>query len=359
MVKSIGRVLAFALLLVNIFMALLFVLCCYSPLINPLKHPVLSCAGLAFPIFFFIVLAFLFFWLISYKRYSLVSIVTLLICLKPILTYTPFNISSSEIPYDSIKLLSYNTMAFNEGKIDENGKNSILEYIKNSDADIVCIQEFIPGGKLSLKKIEKELSEYKYSHYYKIPDAFNGLGIFSRFPIISAEPIDYESRSNGSIAYKLKVKGDTLVVVNNHFESNKITENDKSIYREMIKDPNKGKVSHGSRLLINKLANASKIRAAQADSVAKYISKHINYPIIVCGDFNDSPLSYTHHAIEEYLKDAFVDSGLGPGISYNQNFFFFRIDHILVSRYMKTKGCTVDRTIKDSDHYPIWCYIGI
>ena len=359
MIKSIGKVLAFVLLSINILMAVIFIFCCYSPLINPISHSILSCAGLAFPIFFFIVLLFLLFWLLTKIKYSLVSVVTILICIKPILTYCPLNIYLSDIPNDAIKVLSYNTMAFDEGKIDENGKNAILEYIKNSDADIVCIQEFTPGAKLTLNKINKTLSEYKYNNYYKFPNTSNGIGIFSRFPILSVEPIKYESGSNGSVAYKLEVYGDTLVVVNNHFESNKLTDNDKIIYKEMIKDPNNSKVSHGSKLLIGKLASASKIRASQADSVVKYISKNINYPIIVCGDFNDSPLSYTHHEIEHYLKDAFVDSGFGPGISYNKNFFYFRIDHILVSRYMKTYSCNVDRRINNSDHYPIWCYLKI
>ena len=48
------------------------------------------------------------------------------------------------------------------------------------------------------------------------------------------------------------MNGDTLLVVNNHLESNKLTEKDKEVYREMMKDPDKQKVSQGSRLLIRK-----------------------------------------------------------------------------------------------------------
>ena len=57
------------------------------------------------------------------------------------------------------------------------------------------------------------------------------------------------------------------------------------------------------------------------------------------------------------MYDAFTESGCGLGISYNQNKFYFRIDNILVSKNLKASGCTVDNSIKDSDHYPIWCYI--
>ena len=84
------------------------------------------------------------------------------------------------------------------------------------------------------------LRDYPYKNYYKISGA-NGLGCYSRFPILSAHPVRYASLNNGSIAYKIKVNGDTLLVVNNHLESNKLTEKDKEVYREMMKDPDKQK----------------------------------------------------------------------------------------------------------------------
>lgn len=114
----------------------------------------------------------------------------------------------------------------------------------------------------------------------------------------------YASLNNGSIAYKIKVNGDTLLVVNNHLESNKLTEKDKEVYREMMKDPDKQKVSQGSRLLIRKLAEASAIRAVQADSIARLVAGYKGGGIIVCGDFNDSPISYTHRVVGEGLNDA-------------------------------------------------------
>ena len=116
-------------------------------------------------------------------------------------------------------------------------------------------------------------------------------------------------------------------------------------------------VQSGARLLIRKLAEASAIRAPQADSIAQEIAAS-RYPyIIVCGDFNDTPISYAHRVIEKGLNDAFTKSGRGLGISYNQNKFYFRIDNILASKNLKPYNCTVDRSIKESDHYPIWCYL--
>ena len=157
--------------------------------------------------------------------------------------------------------------------------------------------------------------------------------------------------------YVLNVNNDTLTLINNHLESNKLTKEDRGMYEDMIKDPNAKKVKTGLRQLIRKLAEASAIRAVQADSIARLGAGYKGGGIIVCGDFNDSPISYTHRVVGEGLNDAFVESGNGFGISYNQNHLYFRIDNILLSKNLKSYRCTVDNTIKSSDHYTIWCYV--
>ena len=126
---------------------------------------------------------------------------------------------------------------------------------------------------------------------------------------------------------------------------------------EILKAPETEKVKSGARLLIRKLAEASAIRAPQADTIAHEIAASPHPYIIVCGDFNDTPISYAHRTIAQDLDDAFTQSGRGLGISYNQNRFYFRIDNILTSKNLRAYNCTVDRSIKESDHYPIWCYI--
>lgn len=155
----------------------------------------------------------------------------------------------------------------------------------------------------------------------------------------------------------LAVNNDTVTLINNHLESNKLTKEDRGMYEDMIKDPNAKKVKTGLRQLVKKLAEASAIRASQADSVNKAITESKYPTIIACGDFNDGSISYTHRILTQKLDDAFTQSGKGLGISYNQNKFYFRIDNILISPNLKAYNCTVDRSIKASDHYPIWCHI--
>lgn len=356
--KYIGKLLGWLLLGVNTLCAFAMLFCAYSSYINPVAHPILSCSGLAFPVTLIINLLFLLFWLVIYRKYALLPAIALLGCAQAIWICLPMNLFQRKAPEESIKFLSYNVMAFNMDKPHtKESPNEVIEYLQNSDADIICLQEYITGAQLKKKEIDRALSAYPYKHFYKIADGLNGLGCYSRYPILSAKPVSYPSKANGSIVYTLKVEDDTLTVINNHLESNKLTSDDRTTYMEMIKDPEAGKVKEGSRKLLGKLADAVPIRAVQADSVASLIRNRKTASVIVCGDFNTSPFSYAHRIIARGLRDAFVQSGCGLGISYNKNGFYFRIDHILISPNLRSYQCTVDKSIKHSDHYPIWCYI--
>lgn len=346
----------------NGLFVLLLVATAYSPYISPTLHPLRSCLGLAFPIFLLINICFLLFWLVirQYKA-ALLPLAGFLLCWGAIRTYVPCNFHTDHLPEGSLKILSYNVMGFNLGK-KVDGKSDILAYLRHSGADILCLQEFAAYSSPYLTKteIDKALSDYPYQRIDKVGNSAistNNIACYSKYPILSARKLDYASDGNGSFVYELKVGKDTLALINNHLESNKLTAEDKQMYTGMLADPKKGKVKSGARLLWGKLAEASAIRAPQADAVAEAIRTSAHSKIIVCGDFNDTPISYARRVIGQDMNDAFTQSGKGLGISYNQNRFYFRIDHILVSKNLRTYNCTVDRSIKDSDHYPIWCYV--
>ena len=80
-----------------------------------------------------------------------------------------------------------------------------------------------------------------------------------------------------------------------------------------------------------------------------------NDPVILTGDFNDSPISYAHRRLASELTDCYIASANGPGISYHYNCFYVRIDNIMCSEHWTPYECRVDNTIKASDHYPIVC----
>lgn len=361
--KHIGKVLTYLILSVNALFVGMLLLTAYSPHIAPTGHPLQSCIGLTFPVFLVINACFLFFWLVVRYKLALLSLIGFLLCYSQIQTYFPINFRTSDIPEKSIKLLSYNTMVFSN-MAKKNGKNPILTYIQESNADIVCMQEYATSETakkhLNEKNIREGFKDYPYRSIKQVGKnnlSNNKLACYSKFPILSSRVVKYNSNYNGSVVYEILVNEDTITVINNHLESNKLTKDDKIVYETMLKEPKVDNVKSGARLLINKLAEASAIRSKQAEVIAEEIAASAHPYIIVCGDFNDSPISYTHRVIAKELDDAFTESGRGLGISYNQNKFYFRIDNILISKNLKAYNCTVDRSIKASDHYPIWCYI--
>lgn len=360
-VRSVGNFLGKVLLVINVLVALLMVLCAFSSYISPYTFPVLSCAGLAFPIFLLLNFLFFAFWLFFNRRYALLPLVVMFVCIGQIRAFLPVNISMKQVPDDAIKILSYNVMFYDSHQPHtEESPNEIVRYIQNSNADIVCLQEASFNNSnskkfLSEKVFRKALSTYPYFSFHK--EKGSGWVCLSRFPILSTRSIPYESVGNGTVAYELKVGNDTLLLVNNHLESNKLSIDDRTAYRDMIIDPKEDKVKTTSKLLIGKVADAVSIRASQADSVAKFIQDSKHKYVVVCGDFNDSSLSYAHRVIGKGLNDAFIDTGNGLGVSYNRYGFYFRIDHIMASESLDLFNCTVDNSIKTSDHYPIWCYI--
>ena len=241
--------------------------------------------------------------------------------------------------------------------------NPIIEYLKESDADIICLQEYaysVPDKKKGIteSEIKGRMSDYKYYRSDKVmKDGEMFLAVFSKYPILSATPIKYKDRYITSMVYDIDVDGKTLTVINNHLESNRLSPEDRAFYDSMIRHFNPEKLDMVKSTLIDKLSSAYLIRAEQADNIARVIdSKHT--PVVVCGDFNDTPISYTYNTVRGSLKDAYQNSGLGPGITYHENKFLFRIDHILHSDNIKSYNATVDK-VKHSDHYPVYVFLDI
>ena len=358
--RSIGKLLSYILLAINALFACLLFSAAYSPFAHPVSSPIQACMGLAFPIFLIVNILFLIFWLLVKYKFALFPLIVLIVCYPQIRSYIPINYQTKEIPEGSIKVLSYNVMNFNGLK----KPNKILQYISQSDADIVCLQEYsvsTNNSHLTAKDIKKAMSKYPYSKVVNLckNSSGNKVALYSKHPILTSKKIDFESQYNGSVVFTLKIEADTLMLINNHLESNKLTKEDKDTFGKMLKEPDAQNVKSGSKQLIKKLAEASAIRSSQAENIAEVIKQSPHKSIVVCGDFNDTPISYTHRVISENLNDAFEKSGKGLGISYNQNRFYFRIDHILTSKNIQAYNCKVDRSIGESDHYPIMTHIKI
>lgn len=336
----------------NVVTVVLMLLIGYSDRINPQEHSFWANAGLAFPVFLVINLCFLAFFLVVRKKYALVPLAGLVLGYSPVRTYCPLNVPR-DVPPGALKVLSYNVQSFVADNPPEGSPNPVLDYVIGSDADIVCLQE----ARLDEAILDAVKGVYEYSDSVFHPSHGECLVLLSKFPIVEKSRIDYKSRSNLSAVFKVKIGRDTVTVVNNHFESTGLSQADRTGFKQMMKgNSDKDTIKAESRRLALKLGEAVKVRAPQVDAVAAYV-KDCRGPVILCGDFNDSPISYARRTLANLLTDCYVATGNGPGISYHHNAFFVRIDNIMCSSHWLPYRCKVDRSIGYSDHYPIYCWL--
>jgi len=258
----------------------------------------------------------------------------------------------------SISIMSYNVRSFNyyEASPVKKSQTFIVDLIHEMETGIVCLQEILihsPPG-FSESKLKSSLSSHPYSHMvFSSPTGHTrryGIGIFSNYPIVNKGEIRFENTHNQCIFIDIRMGTDTIRIYNVHLQSFQLgTTNFKFLTEFERADEDEPFDELQDISLIMKKALVKRSYQAQA------LSEHIHtspYPVIVCGDFNDTPVSYVYHHIRKGLKDAFVEAGRGLGKTYSQIFPSYRIDYILYSRSMKAldfKTMHADY----SDHYPV------
>ena len=356
MVKiKIGNITDTIFIAINIIVIVAMNFCAYTAYLHPTYHPNFSYFGLAFPVFLAANVLFFFFWLLRKNWLVFLPLVGMLACACSVRTFFPINYRP-EAPEGSIKFMSYNVANFGGppmAKVDYD-QNPVVRYMLDSDADIICIQE---GNVAGSSKVAEVLSK---TYPYIMTGSQDGChfnACISKYPVLSSEQIHYESKTNRSYAYKLLIDDDTVLVVNNHFESYQLHTEDRDDYKKIIMHPKNDSTILRFDSLTHKLIAKNRIRGLQADRVAEYIDSVKCKYKIACGDFNDPSLSYTHHRMTRTMNDAFTQSGFGIGYSFNRSGMYFRIDNILVNDNIATYKTKVDNSISESDHYPIISYL--
>ena len=330
--------------LVTIVLLWATVLSTYLP---PDRFPRLSLLGLAFPVFLTADIIFVFVWLLFRARMVWLPLAGLLAVGGFVLDYCPLN-GRGEVPDSTLCVISYNAGAVQGVE----GRDSFWNYLDRMNPDIVCVQEISPTW-FDSKETKDDM---KRLHFNCMGE--KGVYVLSRMPLCKAGvKFQYETKGNGSFACWALHGQDSILVVSNHLESNRLSSADKDEYHQIIHNPNGDVVRHEGRALAGKLARASRLRGPQVDSLCALATDYARYPLLVCGDFNDTPISYTYQRLSRVLTSAFRQSGTGMGFSFNQDEFFVRIDHVFFSRHFESTKTLIDRHIYLSDHYPIVTYL--
>jgi endonuclease/exonuclease/phosphatase family metal-dependent hydrolase len=313
------------------------------PFLAPKIFPFLSVLTLFMPLFFILNGLFFVYWGIQFKKRMILSGLVLLMGITFINKFYKF--SAKEYPENEkdFTVMSYNVRLFNVFKWLErdNVPEKILTFINDKNPDILCIQEYSNSAKIDLKV---------YRHKYIFMDGNQiktGQAVFSKFPIIDQGNIVFPNSNNNVVFADIKKGKDIIRVYNMHLQSIKISPDVNEI-NDNIDNIDQGK----SQRLYSRISKAFKQQQQQAEIIKEH-KKNCRYPIIICGDMNNSAFSYVYRNIKGKLKDSFEEAGKGFGATYKFRYYPARIDYIFADDKMMVKKFESFPEFENSDHYPI------
>ena len=334
--------------------------------ISPKYLHFLAFAGFLFPVFWVLNLAMVIFNLAN-KNYKLFigGIILCVITLGQISDIYQFGVFSRSDQNDKgvIKVMSFNTRMFDYyGWTGEKNVNEkVFDFIRQENPDIVCFQEFFSYSRkpqFAEHHIISRLNQFPYHHIEYNVTGKNGKrfgqATFSKFPIQLKKALIFENTSNFSIQTDIRVKDKTIRVFNNHLESVRLKTQHYN-FLDSINLKSEKETKAGLIEIFSKLNYALNQRVTQSKTVARHI-KNSPYPAIVCGDFNDTPISYVYRTMRGSLKDSYKEAGSGFQGTYNGKLPSFRIDFIFHDAQFSAQEF---KTFKKnfSDHYPIMATI--
>ncbi|NPA44946.1 MAG: endonuclease/exonuclease/phosphatase family protein [Chlorobi bacterium] len=342
-------------IITNVIFAILLILSYLSTLISPEKISFLALLGLSFPFLLLINFIFLIYRIYRKKASLLISLIAILVGYNQISNFLSFSIGNENVKENSLKVMTYNVRMFDiyNWSKNENTSNNILNIIKNEDADVICLQEFYSTKKHNWKKrIFKELKLQDFIVSSKNNKSFFGNAIFSKYPIVNQGFLKNAFPTQKCIYADIKKGNDTIRIYTIHLSSIHLDNDDYKFMKNIKLDiENKDENIEGVKDISTKLLKAYKNRAKEVDAIFPYIEKS-PYKTIVCGDFNDTPISYTYQKIKGKLKDSFNEKGFGIGNTYAGSLPLFRIDYVFHSSDISTASFKIIPE-ELSDHYPV------
>lgn len=358
---------AFSFRFVLVIAALAMVMSYLSVYINPVKSSIPLFFGL-----YFIPIAtvnFLLFIIALLHRSGSAWIPVIVLLPGLLYAETFFKVGSTpKVEKEGIKLKieSYNVGMFAAGKVMDSRldgnkisrnkargicRDSVMAHLRSNAPHIACFQEFYVENKRQIDTILDKEYQYRYYHLFKIKNGhYFGNLILSKFPITGSGKISFPKSTNLSIYTDINHYGKTVRVYNNHLESYNIS------FTGLIKKFNNN-ISHrdsiGNEIIEvhEKMRGTFIKRTEQAGKILETINES-HLPTIICGDFNDTPMSYTYHLLSKGRKDSFKEAGSWFAGTYVPVWPLLRIDYILFPENCEGV-CHTTHKIEYSDHYPI------
>ncbi|MBN2484678.1 MAG: endonuclease/exonuclease/phosphatase family protein [Bacteroidales bacterium] len=341
-------------------MALALCLAYLSNFISPEKVWAFSFFGLAYPVLLLVNFFFIAIWLFVRKKFAFFSIFAIILGFGYIGRFVQLNHSDNNLPDGKyFRVMTYNVRLFNyfEWEHEPWVRDSILGFIGSESPSVVCFQDFFTKNKqgLSEKSIRTRLSKLPYCHisytYAFKSGSDYGIATFSKYPIINKGRILFSNSFNSCIFSDIVIDSDTMRVYNVHLQSIRLRKDNYGVIDSIFSRNTKS--FDDVRDISLRLRDAYVRRANQVDQLVGHMNAS-PYPVVLCGDFNDTPVSYTYHQLLGSKKDAYRKSGGGPGNTYRGKLPSYRIDYIFYDKRFFSRNYKTSR-VNLSDHFPVSC----
>ncbi len=359
------KIIKFILATIVSCIAITYLLSCLTPFINPRYCFVFTFLALGFPIILLTMLLVVLVCIFINRKLFLCSILILLLGYKNISSTIGFHFSNStkQSGKNTIKILSWNVDGFiyeiYPDIFDKKKRTKMIEYIKSTNADILCLQDntFCKAhGKIP--DDIKEIESMGYPYHVISEDYCSehnsrkyGTAIFSKYPIISSNKINYKGINYESLLYAdININNKKCRIFTTHLRSMRLKRETFNTWEDYIMvQQDTADILDKSKF--HKLIYFDKKHTEQA-ILSKQIMDTTKSPFIFCADLNSVPTSYVYHHLAKGLKDAFLEKGFGFGKTYSELSPTLRIDVMLTTPDIKTINYSSPK-LNLSDHYPV------
>ncbi|NCD40920.1 MAG: hypothetical protein EOL88_02390 [Bacteroidia bacterium] len=317
-------------------------------------------SGIIFPWVWIVNAIFFLFWAFCRKKIAFIPLLAILVTIGITAGYFQLNPKKGQSTAPALKVLTYNVKYLGRSSRHQaaNKESGITNFIAEQNADIICLQEFDSPPEEFTVMIEKIMqrtgtSHYVFTRYYPGQQNSERILLLTRQDVVNKGSLTDPDNRRYAVYADIVWQSDTLRIINCHLQSNYLREED-DLGLEDFKRANAGRgiLQEKSRRIYKKLLKAFRQRARQADRLTAFIQKS-PYKTILCGDFNDTPASYTYQKLRHYLTDGFREAGYGTGTTYNGRYPSFRIDYILHHPDLNSIAYQIHRKNTDSDHFPV------
>ncbi|MBK8493810.1 MAG: endonuclease/exonuclease/phosphatase family protein [Chitinophagaceae bacterium] len=369
MLPRIRKIIRISFSVANILAILCYFMACLVPFISSGKSWLIAMLGLAFPLLFIVLLGFFTYWLFRRSKWAFVCLASMLLGWQQVSVmfgfHFPKKIQASREP-GTLRVMSWNLSMWGQSNTTNKSKpdyeTEMIDLIKRTDADVLCFQEYLYFKDSKYRdSIPPALLEkgYRYSYFKQVryhtriyqTTILTASVIISKYPITDTGHIFFseEDLADPLMYADIKFNEQTIRVFTTHLQSVMF----EGWHYNAMRNLNGGvKKTYGdSKAIAYRLRNAYIKRSSQAEAVRQKI-KESPYPVIICGDFNDVPNSYTYFTLKGNLQDAFLKKGSGFGRTLNFISPTLRIDYILADKKLEIDRFHVIK-VPYSDHYPV------